>query len=72
MACDVYQGVSPAINLLAAAVTVSPARRPRLAWSFITFGETDPWRPIMKYINFQLAQGRRLHGGRASVHGVRA
>ena len=48
LACDVYQQVSPAINLLATMVTVTPAQETRLAWSFITFAEADPWQPIMR------------------------
>lgn len=57
VACDGYQQISPTINLLATMVSVAPARRPRLAWSFVTFSEADPWRPIMSYIGFQHAPG---------------
>jgi hypothetical protein len=55
MGRDVYQGVSPAINLLATMLTVSAARRPRLAWSFVAFSEAFQVEPIMRYINFRHA-----------------
>jgi hypothetical protein len=55
MACDVYQEVSPTINLLATMVTVAPLQRSRLAWSFITFAEPERWLPIMRYIRFERA-----------------
>ena len=52
---DVHQRMSPAINLLAAAVTTAPLAIDRLAWSFIAFVEAEPWRPIMDYIGFRRA-----------------
>jgi hypothetical protein len=30
-------------------------RHARLAWSFITFAEAEPWLPIMRHINFEPA-----------------
>jgi AAA ATPase domain len=55
IASDVYQQVSPAINLLATMVTVAPMKEARPAWTFITFAEAEPWQPIMGYINFERA-----------------
>jgi len=52
---DVHQQMSPAINLLAAAVTTAPLTIDRLAWSFIAFAEAAPWQPIMDYIGFRRA-----------------
>lgn len=52
---DVYQAPSPAINLLAAAVTIAPVQNPKLASSLIAFADAAPWVPIMEYINFQRA-----------------
>ena len=69
IACDVYQQVSPAINLLATMVTVAPLKEERLAWSFITFAEAEPWQPIMEYINFERADeaGFTVGGHRYAV-----
>ena len=55
LACDVYQQVSPAINLLAMMVTVAPLKEVQLAWTLITFAEADPWQPVMRYIGFERA-----------------
>lgn len=55
MARDVYQALSPTINLLATMVTIAPMHQARLAWSFITFAASDPWRSIMEYISFEPA-----------------
>jgi hypothetical protein len=52
---DVYQQPSPAINLLAATMTITPLQTPKLAWSLVTFAKAEPWRPIMQYVNFQRA-----------------
>jgi hypothetical protein len=61
--------VSPAINLLATTVTVAPLKEVRLAWSFITFAEAEPWQPIMNYINFERADeaGFTVGGHRYTV-----
>ncbi|MGH7575599.1 MAG: ATP-binding protein [Longimicrobiales bacterium] len=54
--CEGYQEVSPVINLLALSVTLAPLRYPRLAWSFVTFAQAEPWLPITRYINFERAE----------------
>jgi len=55
MACDVYQQMSPVINLLATRATFAPLEHKRLAWSFVTFAYPEPMLPLMRYINFERA-----------------
>jgi hypothetical protein len=55
MSCDLYQQMSPIINLLATRATFAPLEHKRLAWSFVTFAYPEPILPLMQYINFERA-----------------
>ena len=55
MSCDLYQQMSPIINLLASRATFAPLEHKRLAWSFVTFAYPEPILPLMRYINFERA-----------------
>jgi hypothetical protein len=56
MSCDLYQQMSPIINLLATRATFAPLEHKRLAWSFVTFAYPEPMLALMRYINFERAE----------------
>ena len=56
MSSDLYQQMSPIINLLATRATFVPLERKRLAWSFVTLAYPEPMLPLMRYINFERAE----------------
>ena len=66
MSRDLYQQMSPNINLLATRATFAPLEHKRLAWSFVTFADPEPMLPLMRYINFErAAEADFIVGGRS-------
>ena len=72
MSRDLYQQMSPNINLLATRATFAPLEHKRLAWSFVTFADPEPMLPLMRYINFERAAEADFIVGGRTLHDVRA